>query len=140
MNFAAESISGLCCSQTVRLLRQYNTVVAMAEDGQLMWVFDISSSATGKRGHTRELRFYFPEVVTPQFCARLTLREVIDKILPPTRKFFASGEICQLLLISRQTLGRIAREMGAELHNRVFRVSRAAFAAWLEARWIGGRA
>jgi hypothetical protein len=139
MNLNAESISGLCDANTVRLLRRVNSdnVIAMTENGQLLFVFDIGERREAKSRRVRELRFWFSEVVTPQFCARLTLREVIDKILPPTRKFFSSGEICHLLLISRQTLLRIAREMGAVIHNRATRVTREAFAAWLASRWLG---
>jgi hypothetical protein len=139
MNFSAEAISGLCDANCVRLLRRvdYKAVVEMTEDGQLQWAFDIGVRKESKGSRIRELRFWFAEVVTPQLCARLTLREVVGKILPPARKFFASGEICQLLLISRPTLRRIAREMGAAIHNRTFRISREAFAAWLASRWIG---
>lgn len=133
--------SALCDLNTVRLLRRVDSgkVMTMVEDGQLMWCFDISSRPQVKiRGRIRELRFWFSEVVTPQFTTRLTLREVIDRILPPTRKFFRSGEICRLLLISRPMLKYIARELGAVIHNRVYQVSREAFAAFLTARWVWG--
>jgi len=139
MNFNAESISGLCTTDCVRLLRgvSHKRVMDMTDDGQLQFVFDIGAHAETKANRIRELRFWFAEVVTPQFCARLTLREVIDKILPIKRRFFMSGEICRLLLISRQTLRRIAREMGGVIHNRSTRVTREAFAKWLESRWLG---
>jgi hypothetical protein len=128
--------SSLCDTNCVRLLRRVDadTIADMVDDGRLLFVFDVSA----KSGNPiRELRFWTGEIFTPQFCARLTLREVIDRILPVSRQIFRGFEIIQLLLISRVTLRPIARQMGAVIRNRTFEVSRAAFAAWLEARWVG---
>lgn len=135
--------SALCDTNTVRLLRRVDSdrVAAMVDNGQLLFVFDVSCRAPKPgRPVCRELRFWFSEVATPQLTARLTIGEVIDRILPPSRKLFRGFEISQLLLISRVHLCYVAREIGGVIRNRTFQVTRDAFAAWLRSRWIGGGA
>jgi len=132
--------SSLVDSNFVRLARRVDIdkVTAMVDNGSLLWVFDVSARPSGQASaHCRELRFLLSEIVTPQLCSRLTIREVIDRILPPLRRFFRGFEIRELLLIARPTLSRIARQMRGVIRNGEWQVSRQAFAAWLSARWIG---
>lgn len=135
--------SALCDSNCVRLLRRVDSekIGALVDGGELRWAFDVSARPRGKVWAVkRELRFWFSEVVTPQLVARLTVNEVIERILPPNRKFYHGFEVGQILLIARPTVCLVAREMGGTIRSRSFRVDREAFAGWLRARWIGGGA
>lgn len=127
---------GLCDVSTVRLLRRVNAerISSMAEAGELQWAWDVSSGRA-----VRELRFFFGEIAAPQMYARLTLDEMISKILPPSRNFFHGSEVCQILLISRPRLSQVAPEMGGTIRNRSFKVPRDGFAAWLKVRHLGRR-
>jgi hypothetical protein len=138
----AEINPGLCDTACVRLLRGVSTdeINAMIDDGRLLFVFDISAKLRRKGQATvRLLRFASVEIFTPQFTMRMTIEDVINRMLPISRAFFWGREIAQLLLISRPTLQRIARQLGAIIRRGTFQVSRKALAAWLRARWIGGQ-
>lgn len=103
-------------------------------DYELVWVWDI-----GKPGSRyRELRFWLPCVVTPQMCARLTLNEVLSRLLPESRQTLWSAEVAQLLLMDRNAVSRLARRLDAGLVNRTWQFKREALTRFLTERYIGG--
>lgn len=120
----------------VRLVRRIDTeeISAQIDCGKLIFVWDVSATCAMRK---RQLRFYLPEVVSPQFTARLRHDEVMQKILPPTRQNFFAAEVGNLLLLSRNSLAALARQLEARLIDRTFKFSRESLVTWLTSRWLG---
>jgi len=128
---------GLVDVNFVRLVRRVDAeaVAAMVDCGKIIWAWDISIRG---RSRTRVWRFWLNEICTPQMTARLTVDEVLDRILPPSRTWYWAKEVGQLLLLARNTIAALARQLGATMKNRSFQFSRARLVAWLRERWVGG--
>jgi hypothetical protein len=119
----------------VRLVRRMDAdgIAALVECGGIKWVWNISLAP-----RVREMRFLMAEIITPQMTARLTLDEVLDRLLPRSRRMFWAREVGQLLLLARNTVAKLARRLGATQKNRSFQFSRTSLVAWLRERWLGG--
>ncbi len=133
--------AALADGSAVRLARGITSdrVSALVDLGELRWVFDISCSSQSvpaPRCRIRELRFWVLELADPSAVAGLTIDEVVARILPVSRKFFPTGEVVQLFLISRPHLGRMRRELG--LRIEAGRMERNPLAEFLRKRWTGG--
>jgi hypothetical protein len=124
---------------TIRMARGATTdkIKALVDSGGLMWVFDIGRAPGGS--HTRQLRFWLPEVMDAGAVADLTLAAVIDRILPPARQTFNGSELGQWLMVSKPTVQRLGRQLAGTVQNRLWRVERQALATFLAARWIGAQ-
>jgi hypothetical protein len=122
---------------TVRAARgiTIQRVNQLVDTGELMWVFNVGRLDSGKP--IRQLRFWFPEVSNAKDVAGLKLAEVIQKILPESRRHFSGSEIGQWFLVSKPTVQRIGIETGGVLKDRMLQVERPALAAFLHRRWLG---
>lgn len=120
----------------VRAIRAWTAekVFKAVDDGSLLWVFDFTPAVSRRR----TLRFLACEIADPQKAASLTLRVVIDSILPPTRRSFGTTEIRGLFTLGRATGWRLAKTLGKRNSAGHWRVQREALARFLRERWIGG--
>jgi hypothetical protein len=123
---------------TVRAVRGITAeaVMKLVDRGDLRFVFDLASPGCGK---LRALRFWIPEIVDAGAVAKLKLSTVITMILPRGPRLLSGAEIGQRFLLSRTAVHRMRSEVGGAVNGRVLFVERAALAAWLRQRWIGGR-
>jgi hypothetical protein len=112
-----------------------DSVSAKIDNGELQWVFDVSTSRT----KIRELRFWAREVIAPESVAFLSLSKVISQIVPQSRDWFHGSEIAHLLLISRPTLMLLSGELKGEIINHSLRVKRTALEKFLALRCDGPR-
>lgn len=106
------------------------TILRDVECGRLLWVFDFSFGT-----HRRCMRFLAQELAEPEAWRHSILAEAIDVIVPPTRVWFAPGEVLRRLLISKQTLLRLRRSYGLPLGN----LYRDPLVQFLKQRWVGGQ-
>lgn len=145
MNPNAANMSPLADIKGVRLLtrRPTDTVMAMTDGGDLMegryqWVWNV---ATDAHGEIRDLRWWIGEVLAPKQQAALKLEEVINLILPKSRKEFPAGEVCSLLLISRPTLMELRAELqGAQRGQLIGNFfPRPALVRFFQTRWLGNK-
>ena len=104
-------------------------VLAGVESGKFLWVFNFN----GQGAKVRELRFWVDELTDPEAVEGMQLPEVIDRILPPTRAWFPTGEVCLRFLISRPGWQRIRHQLG----RPTGKVSRQPLVDFLQARWTG---
>ena len=105
----------------------------------LLWVFNFSRNANGRN---RNLRFWRPEVLEraggkAAACHKLELCQVIDQILPATRKCFRAGEVDQLFQVRPRTRIDFGGELAGRLDQGSNVYSRASLASFLKRRWLG---
>ena len=107
MNPDATNMSPLTDVNGVRLLKRFplRQIYEMADGGDLihgkyLWVWNV---AVNRQGPQRELRFWTGEVFAPKRQQALTLEQVIDFILPRSRREFPAGEVQALLLVAHNT-------------------------------------
>jgi len=89
-----------CCALGV----DSETISAMVDAGDLIWVWDVSA----RQRHIRELRLWSAELADRTLSAR-TFPEVLSAILPSRRDRFRSAEVAALLRISDPHLLRLLR-------------------------------
>jgi hypothetical protein len=128
----------LVSANTVRAMRgiTYESIMQLIQRGELKWVFDIAAKQAPK--HTRDLRFWLPEILDPPAMAKLKLADVISEILPRGRRSITSSEMCRIFLTDRTTIKKRAVQWAAVKRDGVWYMKRATLAAWLSQRWIGG--
>jgi hypothetical protein len=119
-------------------------VYALADGGSanepgFLGVFNL---AVSPKARGRDLRFWMAEVAcrasgdATKFHS-LTLDEVLNEILPPSRVKFRGSEIDQMFQFRRN--GRL-RLLHGERRGRTFFYSRDLLAGFLKSRWIGANA
>ena len=126
-----------------------DTVFASVEDAlrddHLRFVFDVATNSELRtpnselRTPVRELRFWAREVIAPEAVAGLALDEALLFIVPAGRVWFQSGELCQLLLVSRATLKCLGAELRGEIVDGSLRVRRADLLKFLQRRWCSAQ-
>ncbi|MDR3460139.1 MAG: hypothetical protein P4N60_22150 [Verrucomicrobiae bacterium] len=115
------------------------TVYARADGGDeagecLQWVWNVS---TNPRGKIRNLRFWVPEVQDARAVAGLSLEQVIDTILPASRREFPAGTVCQFLQIRPITLSYLRGELGGEVRGNSGFYPRPGLVKFFKTRWLG---
>jgi hypothetical protein len=128
-------IDGVC----LLTRKPVDVIMAMADGGDLMegryqWVWNVASNPAGD---IRDLRFWVGEVLARQRQRELSLDEVISFILPPQRREFPTGEVCQLLQVRRPTLMELRGELQGELRTGSSFYPRAGLVTFLRNRWLG---
>jgi hypothetical protein len=109
------------------------TVKADVEAGKFLWVFDFSMSKNAPDTGSSALRFWFREMLNPQAVADMSIKNVIDEILPPARAAYASGEFYLKFMTNRLVL----HEMRHRWNWGLGPVRRKHLAQFLSERWIG---
>jgi hypothetical protein len=101
----------------------------------LVWVWDL---ATTFPAGVRDLRFWREECVPHgRSLTKLSIEQVIDRVLPKGRTNFHSGEVLQMFALSRQNLLALRDELNGDLRGaRNVTFARAQLVAFLERRWI----
>jgi hypothetical protein len=118
-----------------------DTVFASVEDAlrddHLRFVFDVATGAPiSDPARIRELRFWAREIIAPETCRGIGLEEALLFIVPAGRVWFQSGELCQLLLISRATLKCLGAELRGEIVDGSLRVRRTDLIKFFHRRWV----
>lgn len=87
----------------------------LAEGGSLIeagleWVFNVAVDAGSDK---RDLRFYAGEIICPEFQRGKRLADVVNAILPPTRKDFPIGQLVLEWQVTHQHIYNLktAREL-----------------------------
>lgn len=104
------------------------SVLAMVDAGELVWVFDIGL------GDRRELRFWAKELIAPAECPR-TLTTAVQSILG-SGATITRGQIERQWVTSAQHVMRLIREKEITLITPS-KVSRPSVVNFLTARWAG---
>jgi hypothetical protein len=107
-------------------------------EGGLQWVFDVATTWPGKK---RALRFWAREV-SPETAATtvdLTIEQVIDLMVPPTRQHYHTWEVKQLLLISPPTMNIHSVNLRGAIVAGRFVFERRELANFLRHRWERNR-
>ena len=107
-------------------------VLAMVEDGRLLWVFTLASHRA-EQGMSRGLRFWVNEIADPQTVKGMALPQVIDSILG-SKAFFTRGELVHRWITNRCVLCGLVRR---DLPEENGRITRASLAGFLARRWVG---
>jgi len=141
MNPDAANMSPLADAQGVRLLtrKPMSVIYAMADGGDLVsgsyqWVWDVKTDPAGK---IRDLRFWIGEVLAPKRQADLKLEQVIDFILPKSRRDFPAGEVQLILGIAPITLSELRDELQGSLRSGSGFYPRAGLVKFFQRRWLG---
>lgn len=141
MNLDATNMSPLAKVDGVQLLtrRAISEIYAMADGGDLVggryqWVWDVKTDPHGK---IRDLRFWIGEVLAPKRQAELTLDQVIDFLLPKSRKEFPAGEVQRLLQVRPITLSELRAELQGSLRSGSGFYPRAGLVTFFRNRWLG---
>ena len=145
MNPDAANMSPLADIKGVRLLtrKSDDAIYAMTDGGDLVegsyqWVWNL---AVNPAGEIQDLRWWIGEVLADGHLkkrqATLTLSEVIDFILPRSRREFPAGEVRALLLVSRPTLMELRPELWGGLRHGGSFYPRAGLVKFLQTRWLG---
>jgi hypothetical protein len=119
-----------------------DAIQARLEGGRLRWGWDISArrrrGRPGRRGAVRELRLWARELIAPDLCDTLRLREVIPMILGRRRRRWPSVEVAHLLLCSRPAMLRLAAsgQLPGRLRHGTRWFTRARLAAFLSRRLL----
>ena len=118
-------------------------IYAMADggdlvDGRYQWVWNVSAV----NGNIRDLRWWIGEVLVAneedrKRKERLSLAQVIDFIVPPKRREFPAGEVCQLLQIRPITLSELRGELNGALRANSGFYPRSGLVEFLKNRWLG---
>jgi hypothetical protein len=103
-------------------------------DGKLIWVWNVASNPGGA---IEDRRFWVKEIADAAAVKNLTLAEVIDQIVPRTRREFPAGEVQMLLQVRHNTLLDLRAELQGQLRARCNFYPRAALVNFLYARWLG---
>ena len=103
-------------------------------DGHYQWVWNV---ATNPQGKIRDLRFWMGEVMAENRQKNLTLDQVIDFILPKSRREFAAGEVCALLQVRPITLSELRVELNGALRANSGFYPRAGLVKFFQTRWLG---
>src|SRR5689334_753708 len=97
--------------KTIRIARHVDdeTVYAEVDHGKYFWVWNV-----GLGSEIRELRFWVKEIILGSGAVeRLTIDEVIEKLLPANRLWLRRQEVKDLLVVSNPTVVKLAAEIGA---------------------------
>jgi hypothetical protein len=101
------------------------------------WVWNVAANPAGK---IRNLRFWRVEIGDPKAVARMSLDEVIAEILPPGRREFPAGTVCQFLQLRAPTLALLRGELDGEIRRNSGFFPRAGLVKFFTARWLGAPA
>ena len=141
MNPDATNMSPLADIKGVRLLtrKSDDAIYKMSDGGDLVegsyqWVWNV---ATDPQGAIPDLRWWIGEVLAPKKQTALTLAEVIEFILPKSRREFPAGEVRSLLLVSRPTLMELRAELLGDLRAGGSFYPRSGLVKFLSTRWLG---
>ena len=141
MNPDATNMSPLTDVNGVRLLKRFplRQIYEMADGGDLihgkyLWVWNV---AVNRQGPQRELRFWTGEVFAPKRQQALTLEQVIDFILPRSRREFPAGEVQALLLVAHNTLLELRAELQGSLRGGGNFYPRSGLVQFFTTRWLG---
>lgn len=95
----------------IRVIESLTVGGTLYETG-LQWVWNFAVNPAGKE---RCLRLLAQEVIAPETTARLTLPQVIARLLPVTRGNYPVGEVCKIFLLSYDHLRELknARQLPA---------------------------
>jgi len=107
-------------------------------ESALVWVFDFSRGASRRdviRAHRRDLRFWHSEL-TGADVKKLTLEQVLETILPSSKKTFQAGEVDHLFQLRPRTRLDLCGLEG-ELKGGRNSYTREKLAGFLQDRWIG---
>lgn len=144
MNPNASNMSPLADIKGVRLItrRPTDAIMAMTDGGDLVegryqWAWNV---AVNPQGEIRDLRWWIGEVLAPKQQAALTLEQVINAIVPVSRKEFPAGEVCSLLLVSRPTLMELRLELQGKTRVGSSFYPRAGLVTFFRTRWLGCKA
>lgn len=116
-------------------------VYERVESGDLLWVWNVSSTLRLKR----ELRFWSREINDPASVARLTIDDVIKIILPDRsqvpgqRNGILNWEFRRLLRLSKSSLSNLRRELGVKNpgRGRNLFIARGIIEQFFRRRWLG---
>lgn len=135
------NLSPLAKADGVALLtrRSITTIYAMADGGDLVagrlqWVFNVATNPAGK---IRDLRFWMGELLAPEHQSALTLDQVIDFIVPATRREWPAGAVRNLLQVRHNTLLELCEELHGTLKTGGNFYPRQALVEFLRRRWLG---
>jgi hypothetical protein len=125
--------------RTAAVLLRYDpdTVLAMADAGELRWVWDVSTRTNGD--HARDLRFWLGEVMAPRVNDRRSLEEVVKAVVGTNEVMISGHRIRHTLDMDQATL-RLLRMRGhvkAVQQGREWRYWRKSFDEFLTRRWLG---
>ncbi|HEY3762683.1 MAG TPA: hypothetical protein VGN23_13130 [Verrucomicrobiae bacterium] len=121
---------------TVKALRGCTTdaVKRDVESGKLLWVFDFSISKNAPDTRSAALRVWFIELLQRPGVKQLSLENVIEQILPPTRARYTAADFCVKFSTNKITLMDLRRQF----KWAVGFVTRDQLVGFLQERWIGG--
>jgi hypothetical protein len=102
-------------------------------ENPLRWVFNV---ATNPHGRNRDLRFWTREIIAYETTTALTLDQVIDSLVPPTRTNWHSGQVIELLNIRWPTLGELREQLGGQSGRGTSFFARESLAAFLRQRVV----
>jgi hypothetical protein len=100
----------------------------------LRWVFNVAADPNGQ---VRDLRFWTREVIAPETTEKFSLDQVVKMLLPPARKEYPSGEVCELLQIRRRSLADLREQLNGRLAANCSFFPRAGLEQFLRRRWLG---
>ena len=98
------------------------------------FVFNV---APNLKGRNRDLRFWVPEISDPKSTAKLSIDDVINVILPVTRREFPAGLVCQFLQLRANTLSCLRGELGGKVCRNRGVYPREGLVKFLRTRWLG---
>jgi hypothetical protein len=109
------------------------------ESGAFLWVWNVSSGASGKR----ELRFWSREINDPVSVTNLTLDAVIKAIIPERahvpgqRDGLHNWEFRHLLRLSKSSVSELRKELCVKGTIRNLFIPRENIEQFFQRRWLG---
>lgn len=110
------------------------TISARVDGGELRWVWDVSAG----NGEIRELRFWKKELIAPEFCAQMSVTEVIKNVIGSEKPRWRGSELRKLLAASRPLISRLNKsgELKGDIVNGTLYVNRAVLEKFLTKRLV----
>jgi hypothetical protein len=116
---------------TIRGISRESLYEQSLAGGLYRWVFNVGSNPARER----ELRFWARELKDPAAVRTVTIKTVIDQILPPGPPM-SNLQVCDLLRVTRPHLFSLRAELQGKAHNNRIFFARTALVKFFQRRWI----